>query len=441
MVETSFKEAFSEEWVKQNVRDHLNELVIMRQVIPWQKVIERLARFYREGKGRTGKSLRMMVALLVIGKLRELSDAGVVKQVKENRYIQYFCNVPDTGLLTFLNPSTLCTFRKRLGVEGTAIVERQIFDLLVRAGAIQNDAQLMDSTVLENDIIYPTDVLLVYRALKKIRQFAERNKIPFWWDAEHVKKRWRAYNLAKKNEKYAYLWEFYLLFTSALKLFQIHVETIPVADRQNEKDQSLCELLKLLEVQTREKILGEKHIENRIVSLDNVDARPIKKGKSYPACEFGTTLQLSFNRQGFMVTAENFVGVPGDKTLYPSTLELYRERLKGYPDKAITDLGYRSSNNFKASKGKVQYVFMGRSEDVPEEVQDYCRRARSATEGFIAVAKNCRGFGRSLYRNLDGDKIWTRLCQIAYNLQKLVQLYEKEALDEECLIKLGLSPA
>ena len=142
-----------------------------------------------------------------------------------------------------------------------------------------------------------------------------------------------------------------------------------------------------------------------------------------------------------MVTAENFIGVPGDKTLYPSTLELYRDRMKGYPDKAITDLGFRSSNNFKESKGKVQHVFMGRSEDVPEAVRDYCRRARSATEGFIAVSKNWRGFGRSLYRNLDGDKIWTRLCQIAYNLKKLVQLYEKEALEEECLVKLGLSPA
>lgn len=441
MVTTDFKEAFSDEWVKNNLRDSLHELLIMRQVIPWQKVIESLSLFYRKGKGRKAKSLRIMIALLVIGKLRELSDAGVVKQVKENRYIQYFCNVPDEGLMTFLNPSTLCTFRKRLGVEGFTIVERLVFDRIRLAGVIENDAQLIDSTVLENNIIYPTDVLLVYKALAKMRQFAERNKIPSWWDDKHLKKRWRAYNLAKKNEKYDYLWEFYLLFTSALRLFRIHAETMLLTDREREKAQILCELLELLDVQTQQKLSGEKHIENRIVSLEDVDARPIKKGKSYPACEFGTTLQLSFNRQGFMITAQNFVGQPGDKTLYPSTLELYQQRMKGYPDKAITDLGFRSSNNFKESKGKVQHVFMGKSEDVAEEVKDYCCSARSATEGFIAVAKNCRGFGRSLYKAFEGDKIWTRLCQIAYNLKKLVQLYEKEALEEKCLVKLGLSPA
>lgn len=32
-------------------------------------------------------------------------------------------------------------------------------------------------------------------------------------------------------------------------------------------------------------------------------------------------------------------------------------------------------------------LHMGRSEDVPEEKQDFCCKARSATEGFIAVAK------------------------------------------------------
>jgi hypothetical protein len=66
--------------------------------------------------------------------------------------------------------------------------------------------------------------------------------------------------------------------------------------------------LVLLQTQTLEKLAGEMHIKDRIVSLDEVDARPIKKGKSYPTCEFGTTLQMSFNRQGFMITTENFIG-------------------------------------------------------------------------------------------------------------------------------------
>jgi len=441
MVASTFKEAFSKEWVKEHITDSLNELVIYRKVIPWQSIIDQLVPFYCERKGRFAISLRVMVALTVVGKLRTLSDEQVVSQVKENRYIQYFCNVPDEGLHTFLDPSSLTTFRARLGAKGAGIIEEGVFGNLRLAGVIKNDAQLTDSTVMEDNIVYPTDVLLLYKAFGKMRQFAERNHIPLWWDEPYLKKLWRAYSLAKKNEKVTFLWELYLLFVMGLGIFRIHVENCSLSDKQRKKGRILLDVLSLLDGQTQQKLSGEKHIKDRIVSLDEVDARPIQKGKSYPTTEFGTTLQVSFNREGFMITAENFIGQPGDATLYPSTQELYRERMKKYPELGITDLGFRSQGNFKESKGKVQYVFMGRSEDVPEEKQDYCRRARSATEGFIAVAKNWRGFGRSLYRRFEGDKIWTRLCQTAHNLKKFLQLYREEQIKEESLVKLGLSPA
>lgn len=441
MVSSTYKEAFPEEWVKENIEDSLHELVIYRKVIPWQRIIDRLVPFYSKGKGRFAVSLRTMVAVIVVGRLRHLSDERVVERVKENRYIQYFCNVPDEGLHTFLDPSSLSGFRKRLGPEGAAVMEEEVFGNLRRAGVIENDAQLMDSTVMEDNIVYPTDVLLLYKAFGKMEQFAERNHMPLWWDKQYLKKRWRAYSLAEKNKKVEFLLEFYLLFIMGLGLFRILLDNCELSGKQREKGGILLDLLNLLEDQTKQKLSGEKHIENRIVSLDEVDARPIKKGKSYPECEFGTTLEASFNRQGFMITMENFIGQPNDKTLYASTLEQYRERMKKHPPFAITDLGYRSRDSIKESKGEVQYVFMGRNEDVPEEKQDYCRKARSATEGFIAVAKNWRGFGRSLYRGFNGDKIWTRFCQIAYNLKKLLQLYRKEKIKEESLIKLGLSPA
>jgi len=441
MSDAGLKEAFSEEWIRQNIRDPLHELVFLRAVIPWQRVIDQLSQFYSKDKGRFSNPLRVMVALEIIGRLRNLSDEKVVEQVKENRYIQYFCNVPDEGLQTFINPSSLCTFRKRVGSKGIDLIDEQIFKHHRRSGVIKNDAQLIDSTVLPSQIIYPTDVLLLYKAFGKMKQFATNNSIPLWWDEQYVKRLWRAYNLAKKQEKIGYLWDFYLLFTSALALLRIHVQQNLATDKQREKGAFLVELLSMLDEQTQQKLSGEKHIDNRIVSLDEIDARPIVKGKSYPTCEFGSTLQVSFNRDGFMITAENFIGQPNDKTLYPSTVRHYKDRMKDYPEYVVTDLGSRSKPNLKVGKGKVAHVFLGRSEDVVEKARDFCRSARSATEGFIAVAKNWRGFGKSLYKGFEGDKIWTRLCQIAYNLKKLVQLYRKEKIEEKSLIKLGLSPA
>ncbi len=382
MIEQNFEEALPPDWVKANIDDVDNELVILRQVIPWQLILDQLVSFYNPGKGRIGKSLRVMVALLIVSRLRKLSDKQVVGQVKENRYLQYFCNVADSELSNFIHPTVLCGFRKRLGEKGVAQIEESVFSHLRFAGVIEGDTLLMDSTVLANNLIYPTDVRLVYQAFSKMQTFAQRHQLAVWWDCAHLKKRWRAFGRAKAPQRATYLTEFYLMFAPALQTFR--------------------------------------------------------------ACEFGSTVQMTFNRQGFMVTTENFIGQPGDATLYGDTLQCFKKRMNRIPQTIITDLGFRSQDNFSNTPNSVDHLFLGRSDDVIQDRQDFCRRARSATEGFIAVAKNLRGFGKSLYngrgaaKRLIGDRIWTLLCQTAYNLKKLMQLTKAGQLSCESLLKLDV---
>jgi transposase, IS5 family len=442
VIESSFEESFSKEWVETQITDSTNELVILRQVIPWQTIITQLTQFYDDNSGRSGKSLRVMVALLILARLRSLGDRPVVAQVKENRYMQYFCNVPNTELANFVDPSLLTRFRKRLGEKGLAIIETEVFELLRQAGIIKGDTLMMDSTVLSSHIVHPNDVMLIHKAFGKMEIFARDHELSLWWDNPHIKKRWRAFGRAKKGERVAYLTEFYALFVPALETFRTHVKSleaeVPESQKSNLKAQELLALLTLLSDQTKQKLAGERHIDNRIVSLDEVDARPIKKGKTFPSCEFGTTLQMSFNRQGFMITTENLIGNPSDTTLYGDTLGLFQKRMGNEPDTVVTDLGFRSRDNRKNTPETISNVFLGRSDDVYEDQRAFCCKARSATEGFIAVAKNLRGFGRSLYQRLHGDRIWTLLCQTAYNLKKFLQLYRDGELEKNSLVTLGL---
>ena len=436
MIAQTFQDTFTPAWVQTHLPNPTHELLLLRDIIPWQSIIDRLVPHYNSQKGRTGHSLRMLVAISILSRLRQLSDRKVIATVQENRYMQYFCNVPDAGLRTFLHPSTLCRFRKRMGKAGIAIIEEQVFKQLKGAAAIKAESMLMDSTVLESPIIYPTDVRRLYKAFDKMAALTTEAHIAPWWDPVHLKQRWRAYNLAQKD-RLASLREFYTLFEPALKRFAHQLGTL-AASPLKERWRRLLEVLRLLDEQTQQKLAGQRHIAARLVSLDDLDARPIKKGKRHPSTEFGTTLQLTFNRQGFLITTENFIGQPNDTTLYRPTLEQFRERMQGYPHIAVTDLGYRSAKNLQLTKPALEHVFMGRSADVEETHQETCRKARAATEGFIAVAKHLRGFGRSLYRGLTGATIWTRLSQCAYNLHKLLQLYRNEELGEETLIKLGL---
>lgn len=96
-----------------------------------------------------------------------LSDRKVIQQIKENRYMQYFCNVPDGNLLNFIHPTSLTVIRKRLGEEGISIVEKYIFEMLRSAAVINGDNALIDSTVLNNNIIYPNDVQLIFKSFLK----------------------------------------------------------------------------------------------------------------------------------------------------------------------------------------------------------------------------------------------------------------------------------
>lgn len=437
MIETSFKEAFYAQWVNRNITDPTQDLVVLRDVIPWEKIITQLSSFYSKDKGALGKSLRMMIAILIVMKHYQLSDSTVIQQIKENRYMQYFCNVPDKGLKTFLHPSSLSVLRKRLGEEGISVIEKHIFEVFRRSGVIKGDNALIDSTVLENNIIYPNDVQLLYKAFSKLRQFALRHDIEIWWNDDEIKKKWRSFNLSKQNRA-EYFFSFNELFLPALTIFREKVESLECSKKLKKNAWALLDLLSLLEEQTIEKLEGKVHIQNRIVSLHEVDARPIKKGKSHPKCEFGTTLQMAFNREGFLITTENFIGKPNDKKLFPKTLELFIKRMRETPATVVGDLGFRSRANFKVAE-KIDNVFLGRSDDVHESKRESSKKARSATEGFIAVAKNLRGFGCSLYRGLEGDRIWSLLCQTSYNLKKFLQLWREEKIPEKSLIKLGLA--
>ena len=80
MIRNSFKEAFSPKWLETNITNPIHELVIIREIIPWEKIISRLCRFYDKSKGPFGKSLRTMVAILIVMKYCRLSDREVVKQ-------------------------------------------------------------------------------------------------------------------------------------------------------------------------------------------------------------------------------------------------------------------------------------------------------------------------------------------------------------------------
>ena len=84
MIAHTFQEAFSAQWIKANLNNPTHDLVLLRRLIPWQPLIDRLTPLYHPDKGRNGQSLRTTVAVSIVARLRQLSDEKVIEQVKEN---------------------------------------------------------------------------------------------------------------------------------------------------------------------------------------------------------------------------------------------------------------------------------------------------------------------------------------------------------------------
>jgi IS5 family transposase len=307
MIAQTFDEVFPPQWVNTHLSNPTHDLIILRQLIPWQPILDGLVPFYNLKTGRTGCALRTLVAVSILARLRQLSDRKVIEHIQENRYMQYFCNVPDQGLRTFRNPSTLCRFRKRVGQAGISHIEDEVFTGLKRADVIEADMMLMDATVLNSPIIYPTDVRLLYKAFDKMAMLTAKGHLKPWGDTAHLKRRWRAYHLDRGQHR-TYLEEFYTLLQPALVGLKERLaqRQAPVDNHQERLLQArwrpLIAVVTLLGEQTQQKLAGQRHMENRLVSLDDLDARPLQKGKSHPQTEFGTTLHMTFNRQGFLIT-------------------------------------------------------------------------------------------------------------------------------------------
>jgi Transposase domain (DUF772) len=258
MIAQTFDEVFSPQWINTHLSHPTHDLIILRQLIPWQSIMDGLVPFYNLKQGRTGCALRTLSAVSILARLRQLSDRKVIEHIQENRYMQYVCNVADHDLRTFVNPSTLCRFRKRVGPEGISHIEDEVFTCLKRAHVIEPDMMLMDATVLDSPIIYPTDVRLLYKAFDKMARLATEGHLEPWWDTAHLKRRWRAYHL-ERGQHQPYLEEFYTLFEPALAglVERLAKRQAPVDNHQERLLQARwrhwIEVLTLLGEQTKQK--------------------------------------------------------------------------------------------------------------------------------------------------------------------------------------------
>ena len=154
--------------------DMNDPLIALADTIDWKIFEDAFASYYSKD-GRPAKPIRLMVGILLLKQLENLSDENIVLQWKRNLYYQYFCGLDELQIIEPCHPTDLVYFRKRIGTEGMKV----IFGMSVSLhGKKAEESQvIVDTTVQENNITYPTDGKLAIKIINHLHKIAKEESI------------------------------------------------------------------------------------------------------------------------------------------------------------------------------------------------------------------------------------------------------------------------
>lgn len=89
-------------------------------------------------------------------------------------------------------------------------------------------------------------------------------------------------------------------------------------------------------------------IPDRIVSIFDPEARPIKKGKLGKKVEFGYNLQIEESENGFIMGYDTYIGNPSDEVLLLHAVERHIKLFGKVPRSIAADRGYGTKANEEA---------------------------------------------------------------------------------------------
>ena len=131
-----------------------HELVALSKELDWQYFEESFRDLYSH-TGTRSKPIRLMVGLLMLKRIYNVSDETVCDTWVQNPYYQYFCGESNFQWGFPCDPTDLVLFCRRIGDKGAELILKESFRIQGKDG--HTDRVLIDSTVQEKNITFPTD--------------------------------------------------------------------------------------------------------------------------------------------------------------------------------------------------------------------------------------------------------------------------------------------
>ncbi len=476
------------DWPFQTVLDENNRWVKMEQCIPWDE----LAEFYYQGlssqMGRPAKDARMVIGAVIIKHKLCLSDAETVQQIQENPYMQYFVGLPGYQMEAPFASSLFVEIRKRMGqsvFDGfhRVVVEAHDIEKAKQNPEAENQEELqtkqeeepddclstvsengegiqqevpthqgkliLDATVVEQAIRYPTDLSL----LNEAREFSEQIIDILYTHATSLVKKPRTY---REKARQAFLAIVKQRRPGGKKLRRGIKQQLQYLRRNLGHIEQLLTywpegtelplprwllyrywVIQHLYEQQREMYQTKtKRCDDRIVSISQPYVRPIVRGKQNKPVEFGAKLSVSLDGDGFARVDHLRWDAFHEGLDLKSQVEAYHERTGHYPEKVLADPLYGTRENRRYLKEKGIHFAgkpLGRPKTVTEENREEMKQLKAQRrtdylqripiEGKFGQGKNGYRLNYIRANRADTSLAWINSIFLVMNLLILVRIF------------------
>ncbi len=414
-----------------------------RFIAPWR------AHFHQR-LGRPSVPVESLLRLLYLKHRYQLGYESLCREVSDSISWRRFCRIGLEGPVP--HSTTLVKLVRRAGPEVIEQLNAALLDKLAADKLLRGRKLRVDTTVVEADIDYPTDADLLEQAVRKLGGLVRRIKArgvaagtPFRDRGRAAGRRLRQLSYSLRRRGGQAMAEVDRLTAQVARIASQTLRQVEVVGRNarrawarrpgdgrlgrlvGELEQTIGQTQRLL-WQTQQRLGGNRVIADRLVSLCDPDARPIRKGKPQHPTQFGYTLLLGEDERGFIADHQLQQGNPPDAAQLVPAVERVVAITGRVPGTVVGDRGFGSAANDRALAelgvariGLARNGTPGKARQALERTRAF-RRMRNWRVGIEArISHLKRGFGlrRTRLRRLAGARTWVGLGVFAYNLQRM----------------------
>ena len=384
-------------------------LIALADAIDWQIFEDNFEKYYSKD-GRPAKPIRLMVGILLLKQIENLSDENIVLQWKRNPYYQYFCGFDELQIEEPCHSTDLVYFRKRIGVEGMQLIFKVSVDL--HGDAKEEKQVIVDTTVQENNLTYPTDGKLAIKIINRLQKIAKE---------EHIQLR-RTYMKEIKGHRIS------LRFfrhprkikkaRSAMKRLKTIAKTLIRDLDRNFTEQQHKKYAEVFYLYMRV-LLQTKDTKNKIYSLHEPHAYAVGKGKDHKKWEYGTKASLVTTKNGGVIigVASHEKNEHDSKTLEAALTSAHSNRTNSIQE-AICDRGYQGKKEVLDVTISIPGKVLKRDTKYQKEVKREKFRRRAAIEPIIGHVKSDHRMAVNYLKGFIGDQMNLLLAASAFNMKK-----------------------